>query len=101
MLFSKPSSRWFEKGRLLGSAQTRKTLSGRSPARPEPKAATTISAVTIARSELRTHREYIESSASRSLVRQVLHRVDKTERSTAVVRVEPTRNDGARPTADS
>src|SRR6185369_17160794 len=103
ILFSKPSSRWFENGRLFGSAQTRRTPAGRgiccaaavvvlisfrslqptkriTPAKAQRrKACRAPSSFLCVFASLREKcllrkREHIQHASSRRVIRQVTHR---------------------------
>src|SRR5688572_5254538 len=94
MRFSNPSPRSFEKGRLLGSAQTR---SSRACA---PDAATIAKQHRRAASLL-WEGEIIEHSPLGGGLLEVPHGVEEAEGTGAVARVEIGGNDDARPASDA
>src|SRR5207248_9700719 len=75
ILFSNPSPFRSENGRLLGSEQTRRTLSYAYAEEPPPSAKMKPSAAARARRRLLAQREDIECPATRGFVRQILHRI--------------------------
>src|SRR5215211_7673665 len=91
ILFSNPSRRSFENGRLLGSAQTR---SSRAPAEQE----TSTAAAKVA--TLR-ETEHIQRASLGGRLLEVAHGVDEAERGGAVARIEVAGHDRAGPAADA
>src|SRR5579885_403815 len=87
--FSKPSPRWLENGRLLGSAHTRRR-------RPSQAYAEQTSATSSLRK-----RERIEHSAFRGMFAQIGHGVGEPEGRRAVYGIDATRHHGPGPPADS
>src|SRR5215203_6264925 len=115
ILFSNPSSLRFEKGRLLGSAQTRSTPGGRAccaccgvrcgVGRCAPPAhevnAEAINRVTSNAADGSGERKDIERAPLRRVVRQVGRGADHAERGGRVALVKPGGDDGPRPAADA
>src|SRR5215212_11540805 len=103
--FSKPSWRSFEKGRLLGSEQTRNgwrlAVGGwrfwaggwAATANRQPPTANTASTTSL-------KREDIQHPSSRRCFLEVRHRVHESEGGGRVARVEIARDDRAGPAAD-
>src|SRR5688500_9997408 len=105
--FSNPSSRWLEKGRLFGSAQTR---SVRTAARCSPPPARGIDAAAIPTSSgsassaaaprLWKGEDMERPSLGRRLL-QVAHRVHESERGGGVAGIEVAGDDRSRPAANA
>src|SRR4051812_36374948 len=91
ILFSKPSSRSFEKGRLLGSAHTRSSRACAAPMSAK---------IANAMRTLREAEDIERSSLVRCLL-EVSHCVDEAERGGAIARVKVTGNDRTGPATDS
>src|SRR5690349_7206812 len=109
ILFSKPSPRLFEKGRLFGSAQTRSTPAGRAitgwaiasaAGRAGRVQAERVSKQTTNKTSLRK-RKNIKHASLRRVVRQIRHRTDKPERARRVACIETACDDCARPTTNT
>src|SRR4051812_11897250 len=120
ILFSKPSRRSFENGRLFGSAATRSTRG--SALKPitadKPKMSTSIRGgrrlpgAVMPRPHSRTRpevafhllsrqRENIQRPSLGGVLRQIRHGVRETERGGGIARVELAAHDRARPAADA
>src|SRR5207302_1821822 len=92
ILFSKPSNRALENGRLFGSAQTRSSrlLAADTAASSSRPASTAL-----------RQPEDIERSSFGGCLFQIGHCIDEAQRGGAVTRVEVTGNDRAGPAADA
>src|SRR5687768_10994508 len=88
--FSKPSPRSFENGRLFGSAQTRNSL---RHAEPRSKATTS--------SDRLWKREDIDRASFGRVIGQILHSADEAKSGSFVRGIEPSRDNCARPSADT
>src|ERR1051325_9734045 len=106
ILFSKPSPRWFENGRLFGSAQTRKTPAGLGITGAvaiacvaggawREQAARNIKPIKN-KTGFRTRepgnhrlrkREDIQHASLRRVCRQIRHRADETQRPRRIARI--------------
>src|SRR5215207_864349 len=80
ILFSKPSPRSLENGRLFGSAQTRSTPAGRVNCGAAAATGTDLCSAHPFKDAIRTHkrhdlrkREHIKHASSRRVIRQVGH----------------------------
>src|SRR5574338_614678 len=88
--FSSPSPRLLESGMLFGSTQNR--MARRSLAAAGSTAARMSTAILW-------EREDIECAAVGSMLRQILHGIDKTQRTRAVLRVQAACHHRTRPAA--
>src|SRR5690348_2223231 len=91
-LFSSPSPLSFEKGRLLGSAQTRNTRAAFKAGQQD---------VRLARTTNLRKAEDIKHPSSCCVVRQVCHCIDEAEGRGSVFRIESACDDRAGPTPDA
>src|SRR3954469_16906924 len=102
MRFSNPSPRWFENGRLLGSAQTRSSRATAVEAWPLRQDVTMNASKTDAAMKAASRkRKHIKHSAFRGVFRQVCHRPRKTQRCGLIARIDFACNDGAGPSTNA
>src|SRR5437764_1282694 len=108
ILFSNPSRFSFENGRLFGSAVMRRMRFDESLgafASGTGMQQSCCASATLAPNESKNaslrQREDIEHSALRGFVRQIVHRVDETERAGRIAPIKIARDDRTRPTADA